>query len=454
MTARRSVPAGAVVLAVLVLSLLPVSAGAGWDPGFAPPPGGLGLDDRADALCSWQGHLFAGGQFIQAGTTEAWAVARWDSTGWSDLAGGMNGRVSALVVYGGDLVAGGRFTAAGGTIVRYVARWDGAAWYPVGDPGAWAWDDVLALAVQDTLLWAAGTGFVARWDGDAWTAVTGDAFAADVYTLAVHGDELVAGGTFTAVIDPTGAAVPAAHVAAWDGSGWHPLAGGCDGTVYRLCDWNGTLVAGGIFADPAPLLAAWNGSGWYGLGGSLTGTAVTALAPWGPRLAVGGDFTAAGGVTARRIAVWDGAGWSAPAGGVNGLVRAVLAGGADLWLGGDFTLADTLASSHVARWTDPAVAAPQIPAPSPVRLGRPFPNPFNPRVSIPVTAVAPARTVTVTVHDLAGHLVRELWRGILPAGTRLLAWDGRDGSGRAMPGGAYLVRLVPGETCRAVLLVR
>ncbi len=441
-------------LALLLLLALPAAAGAGWDAAFAPPPAGQGLDDRVDALCRWNGHLYAGGQFIQAGGTAAWAVARWDSSGWSDLAGGMNGRVSALVVHDGTLVAGGRFTTAGGVPVRYVARWDGAAWSPVGDPAAWTWNDVIALAVQDTLLWAAGTGFVVRWDGADWTPVTGSGFTADVFALALHGGELVAGGNFTAVVDTAGHAVTASRVAAWDGTAWHALGSGCDGTVYGLADWNGTLVAGGVFAAPAPLLAAWDGGGWYGLGGGLTGTAVVALAGWGARLAVGGDFTDAGGAAARRVAIWNGSGWTAPAGGVNGLVRAALGDGADLWLGGDFTLADTLASVHVARWTDPTVAAPAH-VPAPIRLGAPFPNPFNPRVAVPVTATRPV-AATLTVYDPAGRRVRTLWRGVLAEGHHVLAWDGRDEGGRPVAAGSYLLRLdAAAETStRRLLLAR
>jgi len=438
----------------LVLSLLwpAARAAAGWSDTFAPPPGGQGLDDRCDALILHDGHLYAGGQFLQAGSAEAWGIARWDSIGWEDLSGGLNARVSALAVYEGDLVAGGRFTSAGGVAVRYVARWDGVGWHPLGDPGAWVWNDVLALAVQDTALWAAGSGFVVRWDGAAWQAVTGPLFTADVFALAVYDGQLVAGGAFTAVIDPAGGVTAANRLAVWDGGGWSALGAGADGTVYGLTVWNGTLIAGGVFAVPANIVAAWDGNGWFGLGTGLTGSAVVALAPWGPRLIVGGDFSAAGGGTAARLALWNGTSWSAPSGGVNGLVRTALGVGTDLWTGGDFTNADTLASSHIGRWTDPTVGIAERGPPSPVMLGAPYPNPFNPQVSIPVSLPRPA-AVTVTIHDLGGRLVRTLWRGVLPAGRRLLTWDGRDEAGRRVATGPYLLRCRPGGR-RHLVLVR
>jgi flagellar hook assembly protein FlgD len=48
---------------------------------------------------------------------------------------------------------------------------------------------------------------------------------------------------------------------------------------------------------------------------------------------------------------------------------------------------------------------------------------------------------TLTVHDLAGRLVRTLARGDLAAGHTTHAWNGRDEAGRSLPSGVYLVRL-------------
>jgi hypothetical protein len=50
--------------------------------------------------------------------------------------------------------------------------------------------------------------------------------------------------------------------------------------------------------------------------------------------------------------------------------------------------------------------------------------------------------------------MRSLVSGTLPAGERTLAWDGCDGSGRALPAGLYFVRLVTeGRTLAARLAV-
>jgi hypothetical protein len=47
----------------------------------------------------------------------------------------------------------------------------------------------------------------------------------------------------------------------------------------------------------------------------------------------------------------------------------------------------------------------------------------------------------LTVGDVQGRRVRRLTEGWYPAGSRVVAWDGRDDSGRPLPAGVYLVTL-------------
>ncbi len=67
-----------------------------------------------------------------------------------------------------------------------------------------------------------------------------------------------------------------------------------------------------------------------------------------------------------------------------------------------------------------------------------------------------AAAVSVRLYDLRGALVRELQAGDLPAGRRVLTWDGRDRAGRLAASGVYLVRArVEGRTLAGrVVLVR
>ena len=52
---------------------------------------------------------------------------------------------------------------------------------------------------------------------------------------------------------------------------------------------------------------------------------------------------------------------------------------------------------------------------------------------------AVAGPLAVEIHDLRGRLVRRLGRGTVPPGAHVVAWDGRDASGRRLGGGVYLV---------------
>jgi len=91
-----------------------------------------------------------------------------------------------------------------------------------------------------------------------------------------------------------------------------------------------------------------------------------------------------------------------------------------------------------------------------VRLAAPVPNPANPGTRIGFT-VARDGVVRLTIHDLAGRLVRTLVAGdVLAAGPHDRRWDGRDDGGRTLPSGVYLARLSAGREAatRRVTLVR
>ena len=74
---------------------------------------------------------------------------------------------------------------------------------------------------------------------------------------------------------------------------------------------------------------------------------------------------------------------------------------------------------------------------APPRIGLPFPNPARGEVRLAVELPADA-TGRLRACDLRGRRLRE-WP--LAGGARLLAWDTRDGRGRPLPGGLYLLHL-------------
>ncbi|HEX5051589.1 MAG TPA: hypothetical protein VFZ65_07455 [Planctomycetota bacterium] len=184
---------------------------AGWN-GVQWVGYGQGLDGPVRALRRRAaGDLVAGGEFLFSGTTSVSRIARWDGAAWQPFGPGLDGPVRALAeLPNGDLIAAGDFVNDG-TLVRplhLIARWDGADWQPLGeglggDPGA---------SVRTVLVLP---------DGD----------------LIVGGDFQTAGG------------YPARGVARWDGTSWHEVDGGIDGTVLTLAQLpDGDLFAGGNFA--------------------------------------------------------------------------------------------------------------------------------------------------------------------------------------------------------------
>ena len=88
-----------------------------------------------------------------------------------------------------------------------------------------------------------------------------------------------------------------------------------------------------------------------------------------------------------------------------------------------------------------AIAAETAATPSAFALGANYPNPFNPATTIPLAVPAGAGDVDLTIYNVLGQPVRQVWNGPLAAGEHRLAWDGRDAQGQPIAAGVYLYRL-------------
>ena len=87
-----------------------------------------------------------------------------------------------------------------------------------------------------------------------------------------------------------------------------------------------------------------------------------------------------------------------------------------------------------------AVLTPAIARPAQYRLGDSYPNPFNPQVVIPLDLATDAAGVSLTVYDVLGRRVRQVWDGALGAGSHRFVWDGRDEAGKGWPPGCISIR--------------
>ncbi len=69
-----------------------------------------------------------------------------------------------------------------------------------------------------------------------------------------------------------------------------------------------------------------------------------------------------------------------------------------------------------------------------------FPNPFNPSTTLEFSLARDSR-VELTIHDVAGRLVRTLVSDDRPAGRHAVVWNGKDEQGGAVAAGIYFVRV-------------
>lgn len=167
---------------------------------------------------------------------------------------------------------------------------------------------------QLRVITAVAPGFAPRgWSRGLFAPRSKDAHAAAMLVRNESGsDVLYVGGQFSLA----GGAVPARNIARYNGSSWSALSTGISGKVHALAEYNGELVAAGIFSSaggvPVNNIARWNGTSWAPLGHGLPDD-VNVLAVFEGELYAGGAFSAGGGrfpAAFDRIARWNGTTWN------------------------------------------------------------------------------------------------------------------------------------------------
>jgi flagellar hook assembly protein FlgD len=91
-----------------------------------------------------------------------------------------------------------------------------------------------------------------------------------------------------------------------------------------------------------------------------------------------------------------------------------------------------MVSTNVGVEEDGSSPPPQIPL-------HVFPNPFTDQIDISFSQMQEGQVI-VTLYDASGRRVRDLFHGY--ARELNLPWDGKDNSGKALPGGVYFCRIV------------
>jgi hypothetical protein len=339
------------------------------------------------ALFVYHGGLYVGGDFVivPTGGNPANNIARW-SPGegkWQEVASGTTGPVNALAEYDDKLIVGGDFSHAGSVPCNSIAQWDGAGWNSVG-MGMGEDGEVHALAVYQGLLHAGGwfqtadgipTGGLAAWNGFTWASLDFQPFQGTVLALAVHQGDLAIGGVF-------GAFSGSPNITMWNGSYYYfPGSGGTSQDIRTLLSTGGMLYVGGLFTQAGWLeanhLAQWDGTTWLPFGGGTAGQ-VRAMAPYRGRLVVAGDFhqSAEPFTPVHCLGGWDGTKLNRYGTGMNGVVTALKSfkypgfqGDFELIAGGNFTAAGGVAAERIARWDEDPIELFPPPAWQPMGAG-------------------------------------------------------------------------------------
>lgn len=275
---------------------------------------------------------------------------------WNNQIGqpGLNAQVlwHGLAVSGTNLFVAGMFTQAGGTPVNYVARWDGQSWFPLYDPrlsnptnpasppiGFAAIGNGQNVVARGNEVFVRGgfkdldgdghTEGSARWTGtgwEPWHIVFTNGIISGAGCLAIASNAVYQGGDWGFIANNSVDRLPIASygVAKWTGTRWEALGRGVENGLVRALAVapNGDVYAAGTFSflavnGVANNIARFDGANWHALGDGLTGctrfacrTEIYALAVSETgEVYAGGDFTTAGAITSRFLALWDGANW-------------------------------------------------------------------------------------------------------------------------------------------------
>ncbi|HTA81539.1 MAG TPA: T9SS type A sorting domain-containing protein [Bacteroidia bacterium] len=251
---------------------LPCRSIAQWN-GVSWDSVGLGLASEygngGNSLLVQNGQLYVGGFYTDTVNGKILnSIGKWDGKNWDTLGKGVLGLISALATYNGKLYAGGQFDVASNEKIQNIAIWDNTKWDSllIGRPVN---SVIYAMVTFKGKLYIAGSfsatvgihaNNIATWDGTKWDSV-GGGLNNDVNSLIVYDGMLIAGGSF----DSTDGK-PTSEIAAWDGTNWHTIGAGLQGGnygVWGLGVYDSNLYAGGDFTNSGststPYIAMWKG---------------------------------------------------------------------------------------------------------------------------------------------------------------------------------------------------
>ncbi len=309
--------------------------------------------------------LWAVGSARNAGDPTYMNVLKWNGTTWVYVAYFHNELVSAVAVSGSDLYFGGTFTRSGGQFITDgIVKFDGTNYTALGTGTTGGSHRVNDILVDGTKMYVGGdfttAGSVGARNiamltsGTTWAGFSGTGLDDRPLTMTPLGSDLYLGGSFL-----TAGPATVNRIAKWNGSTFSALGSGMvtpfgTASVGTVAVSGNKVYAGGSFSTAGGItvnhIAMWNGSAWSALGSGVSGGTVSAIAVASSGVYVGGSFTTAGGITVNRIAKWNGSAWSALGSGLDGPVNLIKVVGPDIYVAGSFENAGGAPAHRIAKW--------------------------------------------------------------------------------------------------------
>ncbi|MFN6946950.1 MAG: T9SS type A sorting domain-containing protein [Cytophagaceae bacterium] len=219
----------------------------GYPPNYPWAPCDKGVDGEVNATIVYNDLLYVFGDFARAGDLEAPHCAIWDGEEWSLPEFTMPGPVAGAIIYDNKIYAAVKlnFSATEEYMVTY---WDDNTWIP----GPVLDGKVKTMVIFEDNLYCAGD-FNGLLKINEETTVLLDGLNNSINVLAVHNNELYAGGAFTITSDEE---TEINYFAKWGEDGWEGIPNDLDAPVYSMVSNDGYIYLGGSMDDFG--LARWS----------------------------------------------------------------------------------------------------------------------------------------------------------------------------------------------------
>ncbi len=394
-------------------------------------------------------YVFIGGDFTTIAGQTCNHVAAYDKRlkQWITLGPGVDGEVRSLAIKGDTLVVGGTFNHAGTITARHIAMCNITTkqWFGMGS-GAYRY--VGAIAVHHDTIYApiayilegrVGFDYLGQWNGTSWNSYGNGLDAGYIDALAWEDSVLYAAGAFVETDNGT----RVNYIAQLQDGYWGTLNGGLNSYAYALAVSGDSLYVGGRFTSADGLLdsslATWNGTEWNPIAAPGLNGEVTALAADGHGgVYAGGFFSEVAGVTRNNLVHWNGSSYGTVGGGVFGRVTGLATDTSALYACGYFMYVGNSQALSLHFAALDGAGAGVTATPSNNATWSVYPNPSSASSTISLD-LSKAEDVRIELFNSLGSRIAIIANGFYDIGFKDFSLDAH-----ALPSGIYFLRLTSG----------